>query len=72
MRCTSITAACAIFGFASALSPPGVHAGTGGPPRGDEQEAAALFAERCSTCHAVPDPALRTDRAWLDQVRRTT
>lgn len=72
MRCTSITAACATFGLASALSALGFHGGSGGSARGDEQEAATLFAERCSTCHTVPDPALRTDRAWLDQVRRTT
>lgn len=33
--------------------------------------AAALFEERCATCHTVPDPEIRTDRAWLDQVHRT-
>jgi len=41
-------------------------------PAGDgEAEAATLFQDRCATCHTVPDPALRTDRAWLDQVNRT-
>ncbi len=32
----------------------------------------SLFAGRCATCHAVPDTALWMDRAWLDQVHRTT
>ena len=34
--------------------------------------AGEVFRARCATCHAIPDPALRTDRAWLDQVNRTT
>ncbi|MHC4470906.1 MAG: hypothetical protein ACYS99_08065 [Planctomycetota bacterium] len=33
---------------------------------------AKLFAKNCVACHSVPDPALETGRAWLDQVRRTT
>lgn len=37
-----------------------------------EPEVAGMFRDRCSTCHTVPDPAVRTDRAWLDQVRRTS
>jgi mono/diheme cytochrome c family protein len=37
----------------------------------DEPDVAAMFQQRCANCHAVPDPALRTDRAWLDQVNRT-
>ena len=45
-----------------------------GPPASADEagDAAALFAGRCATCHAVPDPALRMDLAWLDQVNRTT
>ncbi|MFQ5505199.1 MAG: hypothetical protein ACE5F1_10425 [Planctomycetota bacterium] len=31
-----------------------------------------LFRSRCATCHTVPDPAIPTDLAWLDQVKRTT
>ena len=31
-----------------------------------------MFAKRCAACHTVPDPALRTDLAWLDQVNRTS
>jgi len=31
----------------------------------------STFRRQCASCHAVPDRALRTDRAWLDQVRRT-
>jgi hypothetical protein len=34
-------------------------------------EAGALFERRCASCHALPDPALRTDRAWLERVRDT-
>ena len=30
-----------------------------------------LFRARCASCHTVPDPLLRTDRAWLAQVDRT-
>jgi cytochrome c2 len=30
-----------------------------------------MFAKRCATCHTVPDPAIRTDLAWLDQINRT-
>ena len=37
-----------------------------------EPDAAHLFRARCANCHTVPDPALPTDRAWLDQVNRTT
>ena len=31
-----------------------------------------LFAKQCASCHSVPDPAIRTDMAWLDQVNRTS
>lgn len=31
-----------------------------------------LFHQRCASCHTVPDPALPTDLAWLDQVNRTS
>lgn len=34
-------------------------------------DAATLFEQRCSNCHTVPDRAIATDRAWLDQVQRT-
>lgn len=34
-------------------------------------EAGALFESRCATCHALPDPGLRTDRAWIERVRDT-
>lgn len=36
-----------------------------------EPEVARMFKHRCASCHAVPDPDVRTDRAWLDQVKRT-
>ncbi|MHC4407517.1 MAG: hypothetical protein ACYS0E_05585 [Planctomycetota bacterium] len=31
-----------------------------------------MFGKRCAACHTVPDPAIRTDLAWLDQVNRTS
>jgi len=31
-----------------------------------------LFVKRCAACHAIPDAAIRTDLAWLDQVTRTS
>jgi uncharacterized membrane protein len=40
--------------------------------RADEKpDVATMFKARCAGCHAVPDVGLRTDRAWLDQVKRT-
>lgn len=35
-------------------------------------EAAGLvFQRRCASCHTIPDPSVRTDRGWLDQLNRT-
>ena len=31
-----------------------------------------IFTARCANCHTVPNPELRTDLAWLDQINRTT
>jgi len=39
--------------------------------KGEGSSAGEVFQARCASCHAVPDPALRTDRAWLDQIKRT-
>ena len=39
---------------------------------GQGQSAGEIFAARCASCHTVPDPGLRTDLAWLDQINRTT
>ena len=36
-----------------------------------EPDVADYFQARCAQCHTVPDPAIRTDLAWLDQVERT-
>ncbi len=33
--------------------------------------AGQMFRQRCATCHTVPDPSIRTDLAWLDQLNRT-
>ena len=38
---------------------------------GDASEVGEMFKARCAQCHTVPDPQVRTDRAWLDQVNRT-
>lgn len=56
--------AAALAALAAASGVPAAEGGHGAGP-------GAVFRERCASCHAVPDPALRTDRAWLDQVRRT-
>jgi len=37
-----------------------------------ESDAAKLFSTQCAACHTVPDPVVRTDRAWIDQVAYTT
>ena len=34
--------------------------------------AGEMFQARCANCHFIPDPSVRTDRAWLDQVNRTS
>ncbi len=39
--------------------------------RGSESGVAQLFRDRCAKRHAVPAPTVRTDRAWLDQIKRT-
>lgn len=40
-------------------------------PEKPAPDVAAMFKRRCAGCHTVPDVGLRTDRAWLDQVKRT-
>lgn len=42
------------------------------PSTGQGHSAGEIFAARCASCHTVPDPGLRTDLAWLDQINRTT
>ena len=37
-----------------------------------EHSPAQIFTARCANCHTVPNPTLRTDLAWLDQINRTT
>ena len=39
---------------------------------GQGQSAGETFTTQCASCHTVPDPGLRTDLAWLDQINRTT
>lgn len=34
-------------------------------------DVAELFRTRCASCHVAPDPAIDTDRAWLQQVEET-
>jgi len=41
------------------------------PTHGSDDPSAALFAERCASCHTLPDPAMEADRVWAGQVRRT-
>jgi cytochrome c5 len=38
---------------------------------GEDPAPAKVFGEACASCHAVPDPGLPADRAWIDQVRST-
>ena len=40
--------------------------------RADEPQIAKVFRQRCASCHTVPDASLRGDRAWRDQIDRTT
>lgn len=34
-------------------------------------QVAELFRAACASCHVAPDPAIDTDRAWLQQVEDT-
>ena len=63
MRRTPVVLPAALLG-AIALVPPAAS-------RGEDGSAGEIFQARCASCHTVPDPALRTDRAWLDQIKRT-
>lgn len=36
------------------------------------QQAGKMFQRNCISCHVIPNPAVRTDRGWLDQINRTT
>lgn len=38
---------------------------------GEADPVEQAFVQRCASCHTVPDPQIRTDLAWLDQVNRT-
>ncbi len=63
-----------VAGLAAALAVPGSRAAVGEEGEGKADGAAAasrLFAAQCASCHAAPDPARGTDRAWIDQVHRT-
>ena len=35
------------------------------------EAAGKVFQSRCATCHTIPDPSIRTDLGWLDQINRT-
>ncbi len=35
------------------------------------QAAGKTFQTQCLSCHQPPDLTLATDRAWLDQIKRT-
>lgn len=35
-------------------------------------QAGKMFMSRCASCHSIPDPRLRSDRSWIEQVNRTT
>ncbi|MHC4550973.1 MAG: hypothetical protein ACYTEZ_19660 [Planctomycetota bacterium] len=63
MRRTHALPAVTLLGASMLIAPPATEGGG--------RNAGEIFQARCAGCHAVPDPALRTDRAWLDQVRRT-
>lgn len=30
-----------------------------------------VFANRCASCHVVPDLSLKSDKAWLEMIRTT-
>ena len=36
------------------------------------REAGATFRRACASCHFAPNTAFATDRAWLDQIKRTS
>lgn len=57
-----VYASIALLVLAAAAAPaPGQHS---------VAEAGKTF-QKCQGCHQPPDPQLASDRAWLDQLRRT-
>jgi mono/diheme cytochrome c family protein len=48
-----------------------VAASTNAPVDDHVEEAGRTFQAQCLSCHTPPDLRLATDRAWLDQVKRT-
>jgi len=72
MRSAATIALVTATGLGLALAAALAAAQDGGQPQRAEPDAEALFTQRCASCHAVPDPELRTDLAWLDQVNRTS
>jgi mono/diheme cytochrome c family protein len=38
----------------------------------DRPDPGKMFANKCASCHAVPDPGLPADKVWINQVRETT
>ncbi len=71
MRVAPALAAAAALAAGAAALLPGAVLARPAEERPGAEDPARVFGERCASCHAVPDPDLRTDRAWLDQVRRT-
>ena len=62
------TAALAGAGLLAATLPSGAQ----DAPQGRPHNIAQTFRQQCSSCHTVPDTEFATDRAWLDQVNRTS
>jgi hypothetical protein len=56
---------------ALALTSVAACAGAGHAGAGHADEPAAQLFRRCTSCHQPPDAEFATDRAWLDQIRRT-
>ncbi len=65
MRIVPLAALVGIAAFATILGAPRSEAG-------DKDSIGETFQARCASCHTIPDPEIRTDMAWLDQVNRTS
>lgn len=50
---------------------PGAHQEESAAEENPLEVATRLYGQTCRSCHAPPDPAFYTDRAWLHQVRDT-
>lgn len=71
MTRTQSLAVCSLLALALAAAEPTRQDSSAGAQAFTSAQAREIFEGRCVECHVPPDPLFETDRAWIDQVRRT-